>query len=99
MNIDLLLAGYFGLAINLAFQLYKHYPRIQRNGGFALGYYIKDNFPRILLGALLIPAAIKFPEFLFKLLPMIEIKPTESACFGLGVAIDTVIDALKNRKK
>ncbi len=94
-TIDLILYGYFGMAINFAFQAYKHYPRIKKQGGWSWGYYFSDNLPRLVLCLLIIPAAIKFPSFF----PGIEIKPTQEACFGLGLLVDTAIDSYKNRKK
>ena len=93
--IELILYGYFGLALNHAFQLYKHYPRISKNGGFSLWFYFRDNLPRMLLGLLVVPAAIKFPEFFTG----VKIEATEVSCFGLGLFVDTAIDAVKNRKK
>lgn len=95
MTIELLLYGYFGLALNYAFQLYKHYPRISKNGGFSLWFYFRDNLPRMLLGLLVVPAAIKFPDFFTG----VKIEATEVSCFGLGLFVDTAIDAIKNRKK
>lgn len=93
--IELILYGYFGMAVNFAAQAFKHYPRIKKHGGWSWGYYFSDNLPRIIFGMLLIPAAIKFPDFF----SFIKIETTEPACFGLGLFIDTAIDAYKNRKK
>lgn len=93
--ITLILYGYFGLLLNMAFQLYKHFPRIRKNGGFKGSYYLIDNLVRFVLGLFIIPAVIQFPNAF----PIVSIQPTPEACFGLGLVVDTVIDSFKNRKK
>lgn len=94
--ITLILYGYFGLLLNMAFQLYKHFPRIRKNGGFKGSYYLIDNLVRFVLGLLIIPAVIQFPNAFND---FIKIQPTPEGCFGLGLVVDTIIDSFKNRKK
>lgn len=91
--ISFLMFGYLGLVISYLIQLYKYYPRINKNGGFSIWFAISDNWIRIMIGLLIIPVGIRFSQ------ELLGITITEWTAFLSGFFSDRTIDSLKNRKK
>lgn len=45
--------GTFGFFLGMALQFFKYQPRIIKEGGWKLGYFLKDNMPRLIAGFVL----------------------------------------------
>lgn len=89
----LLFYGYIGAVLSYLFQVFKYYPRINKEGGFSAYYAAADNKFRILGVIIVIPLGVLFSKELLG----VELTPFTSLLSGL--ASDKTMDALSNRKK
>lgn len=85
--------GFFGIALSLSVQQFKSYPEIKREGGFSLGYFIRNNAKRFFGTMLFMVAGILFTEKFSGH----EISEWEAVMAGFNT--DKIVDAFTNRKK
>lgn len=85
--------AWFGFFARVVFQLTKRKTEIKRSGGFSAGYWIKDNWMRVLGGFFAIVLGITFHD---------KLSTGDIDAWGsvlVGVTSDVVADSFLKRKK